>query len=378
MTTPLKSAISRAWCLCAFLILSACSSAPEKPKASDLPVVSGSFKVQAVWKNQMGGQVPSHFWAAVHGQQVAMVSAQGQLVLMDAQTGQDIWRLNLNAPIQAGVGSDGRFFAVVTQNNELVVVESGQVVWRRILPALSYTPPLVAGDRVFVMTGDRTVTAFDAQSGQRLWAQQRANDPLLLRQAGLLMPLGDTLLVGWGGRLASLNPLTGAVRWDTLIGVTRGTNEVERLVDLVAGASRQGNSLCVRAFQTTVACLDGLTGRLAWSRPAQGHQGLDGSDGLLVGTESDGKVLAWQRNTGAPLWSQDALRFRGLSLPLLWASQVVVGDQEGWVHFLSPEDGKPLQRVATDGSAIMGKPVMAGQTLVVVTRNGGVFGWRAQ
>lgn len=376
MITTLKSAISRTWCLCALLVLSACSSAPEKPKASPLPVVTGSLQVQAAWKNQIG-PTPSHFWVAVHGQQLAMVSEQGQLVLLDARTGQDIWRLNLNTPIQAGVGGDGRYLAVVTQNNELVVVESGKVVWRRTLPALSYTPPLVAGERVFVMTGDRAVTAFDAASGQRLWGQQRASDPLLLRQAGLLMPMGDTLLVGWGGRLASLNPLTGAVRWDTLIGVTRGTNEVERLVDLVAGPSRQGQSWCVRAFQTSVACLDGVTGRLAWSRPAQGHQGLDGNERILLGTESDGKVLAWERSTGAPLWSQDALRFRGLSLPLLWANQVVVGDQEGWVHFLSPEDGKPLQRVATDGSAITGKPVVAGQTLVVVTRNGGIFGWRA-
>lgn len=316
--------------------------------------------------------------AAVHGQHIALVSAQGLLVLMDARSGQDVWRLNLNTPIQAGVGGDGRFFAVVTQSNELVVVESGKVSWRRVLPALSYTPPLVAGERVFVMTGDRAVTAFDAATGQRLWNQQRTSEPLLLRQAGLLMPLGDSLLVGWGGRLASLNPLNGAVRWDTLIGVTRGTNEVERLVDLVAGTSRQGNSLCVRAFQTSVACLDGVTGRLAWSRPAQGHQGLDGNEATIVGTESDGKVLAWQRGTGTPVWSQEALRFRGLSLPSMWANQVVVGDQEGWVHFLSQQDGKPLHRVATDGSAITGKPVVAAQTLVVVTRNGGVFGWRSE
>lgn len=377
MITPLKSAFTRAAGLCALVLLSACSSAPEKPKPSALPSVAGSFKVQNVWKNQIG-PVPAHFLTSVHDQQVAMVSAQGQMVLMDARTGQDIWRLNLKTPIQAGVGGDGRFFAVVTQDNELVVVSAGQVVWRRTLPALSFTPPLVAGERIFVLTGDRAVTAFDAASGQRLWGQQRASDPLLLRQAGLLMPMGDALLVGWGGRLVSLNPSNGTVRWDTLIGVTRGTNEVERLVDLVAGSSRQGPSLCVRAFQTSVACLDGTSGRLVWSRPAQGHQGVDGNAALVVGTESDGKVIAWQRTTGNPLWSQEALRFRGLSLPSLWANQVVVGDQEGWVHFLSPEDGKPLQRVATDGSAITGKPVIAAQTLVVVTRNGSVFGWRPE
>ena len=377
MTQPFFSVVSRLLAVGLALLLSACSSAPEKPKASPLPAVSGSYKVQPAWKSQLG-TTPSHFLASVHGQQIALASGQGQLAVIDAQSGRDVWRINLNTPIQAGVGGDGRRFAVVTQANELVVAQAGQILWRQVLPALSYTPPLVAGDRVFVMMGDRAVAAFDADTGQRLWGQQRPSDPLVLRQAGLLMPLGDNLLVGWGGRLASLNPLTGAVRWETLVGVTRGTNEVERLVDLVAGASRQGNSLCVRSFQTSVACLDGLTGRMVWSRPAQGHQGLDGNEQTLVGVESDGKVLAWQRSTGNPLWTQEALRFRGLSLPLLLNNAVVVGDQEGWVHFLSPQDGKALQRVATDGSAIMGKPILAGQMLVVVTRTGGVFGFRPE
>ena len=377
MTPPYITVVSRLLAVGLVCLVSACSSAPEKPKASPLPVVSGSFKVQPAWKSQVG-TTANHLLASVHGQQLALASTQGQLAVIDLLSGRDVWRLNLNTPIQAGVGGDGRRFAVVTQANELVVAQAGQVLWRQVLPALSYTPPLVAGDRVFVMTGDRAVAAFDADTGQRLWGQQRSSDPLLLRQAGLLMPLGDNLLVGWGGRLASLNPLTGAVRWETLVGVTRGTNEVERLVDLVAGASRQGNSLCVRSFQTAVACLDGLTGRLVWSRPAQGHQGLDGNEQILVGVESDGKVLAWQRSTGNPLWSQDALRFRGLSWPLLLSQAVVVGDQEGWVHFLSPQDGKALQRVSTDGSAITGKPILAGQMLVVVTRTGGVFGFRPE
>lgn len=358
-------------------LLSACSSTPDKPQPAALPSVSGTLKLQKVWSNALG-PVNSALLASVHGQHVAVASSQGQLALLDAQTGQDVWRLNLGSPIQAGVGGDGQRFAVVTQNNELVAVEAGKVVWRQGLSALSYTPPLVAGARVFVLTGDRSVSAFDGATGQKLWTQQRPSDPLLLRQAGLLMAFGDNLLVGWGGRLASLNPLTGAVRWETLIGTTRGTNEVERLVDLVAGTSRSGNTLCVRAFQATVACVDALSGRVNWSRPAQGHQGLAGDEQLVWGTESDDKVIAWQRQNGTPVWTQEALRFRGLSTPLAWDRALVVGDNNGLLHFLNLQDGQPLQRLATDGSPIMGKPVLAGATLVVVTRTGGVFGFRPE
>ncbi len=367
------------WLLIAVIgSLSACSSAPEKPQPAPLPSVSGVLMVQKVWSSALGGPGNNPLMASVHGQQVALASSQGHLALLDAQTGRDVWRLALGTPIQAGVGGDGQRFAVVTQNNELVAVESGKVVWRQTLPALSYTPPLVAGARVFVLTGDRAVSAFDGATGQKLWTQQRPGDLLLLRQAGLLTSFGDNLLVGWGGRLASLNPLTGTVRWETLIGSTRGTNEVERLVDLVVGASRQGQTLCVRAFQSAVSCLDANRGNTLWTRPAQGHEGLDGDENFIFGTESDSKVLAWQRQGGQPAWTQDALRFRGLSAPLVLGRSVVLGDDKGLVHFLSRQDGQPLQRLSTDGSAIVGKPVLADQTLVVVTRTGGVFGFRPE
>jgi outer membrane protein assembly factor BamB len=367
------------WTLFGALVISiaACSSSPEKPKPAALPAVSGQLAVQKAWSTSLG-PVTTPLFASVHGDQVAVASTQGQVALINVSSGKDVWRLQLDSPIQAGVSGDGQRFAVITRTNEVVAIESGKVVWRYRLPALSYTAPVVAGARVFVLTADRSVTALDGASGQKLWSQQRTGDPLVLQQAGLLMPWGDTLLAGWGGRLAALNPNTGGVLWETLVGSSRGTNEVERLVDLVAGASRQGQTLCVRAFQSSVACVDANRGTNLWTRPAQGHEGLDGDDKLVFGVESDSKVLAWQRQGGQPAWTQDALRFRGLSAPLVLGRSVVVGDDNGLVHFLSRQDGQALQRLSTDGSAITGKPVVVGQTLVVVTRAGGVFGFRPE
>lgn len=359
------------------MAISACSSAPEKPQPAALPTVTAQVAVKPVWTNSIGA-VTTPLFASVHGGQIAVASTQGQVALLNASTGQDVWRLNLNTPIQAGVGGDGQRFAVITLNNEVIAIEAGKVVWRYRLPALSYTAPLVAGARVFVLTADRAVTALDGASGQKLWTQQRTGDPLVLQQAGLLIPFGDTLLAGLGGRLVSLNPDTGSVRWETLVGSSRGTNEVERLVDLVAGASRQGNAVCVRAFQSAVSCVDAIRGTTLWTRPAQGHQGLDGDENGVFGTESDSKVVAWQRQGGQPAWTQDALRFRGLSAPLVLGRSVVLGDDKGLVHFLARQDGQVLQRLSTDGSAIVGKPVAAGQTLVVLTRTGGVFGFRPE
>ena len=156
----------------------------------------------------------------------------------------------------------------------------------------------------------------------------------------------------------------------------RGINDVERLVDLVGGVRRQGNVVCARAFQAAVGCVDTYNGNVAWTRAANGATGIDGDDQRIFGAESDGRVLAWRADNGDRSWSSERLQWRYLTAPLVLGRSVVMGDETGLVHFLSREDGSPLTRVSTDSSGIAVSPVVAGNTLVVVTRNGGVYGFR--
>lgn len=356
-------------------LLSACSSSPSKPQPSALPAVSGGLAANKVWSARLG-EITTPLQASVQGTRVVLASTQGLLMELDALQGQEIWRLQLKDQISAGVGSDGRRHAVVTAGNELVVVQEGRELWRQKLSAQTFTAPLVAGERVFVQTGDRSVLAFDGASGQRLWALSRNADPLVVRQSGVLVAVGDALLAGNGGRLSAIQPLTGQVRWDLVIGSSRGTNEVERLVDLVTGVSRQGPVVCVRSFQTAVGCVDTARGLVLWTRPAQGHQGLDGDETRVFGVESDSKLRAWTRLDGQPVWSEDQYRFRGLTAPRVWGNALALGDAQGMVHLLSRDKGQTLQRLSTDGTPVAQPPVVAGRTLVTVNRSGLVTGWR--
>lgn len=357
------------------LVLAGCSSSPSKPQPSALPAVSGTLAVGKAWNVRLG-EVTTPLQAVVIGTRVLLASSDGQLVELDADSGRELGRQSLQVKVIAGVGSDGQRHAVITSENDLLVLQDGRELWRQKLAAQTFTAPLVAGGRVFVQTADRSVSAYDGASGQRLWSLQRNADPLVVRQAGVLMAVGDTLLAGNGGRLSAIQPLNGQVRWDLVIGSSRGTNEVERLVDLVTGASRQGQVLCVRSFQTAVGCVDTARGQTLWTRPSQGHQGLDGDETRVFGVESDSKLRAWSRQDGQPLWSQDQYRFRGLTAPRVWGSAIALGDAQGQVHLLSREQGETLQRLSTDGTAVAMPPVVAGRTLVTVNRSGLVTGWR--
>jgi len=360
-------------------ILAGCSlwsGGAAKPKPAELGVNVPVLGVRQVWFAQLGSTVGTPLVAHVLNSTVTLASTGGTVVVMDAHTGGDVWRANLGEPLSAGVGTDGRWTAVVTRGNELVVLESGREKWRQRLSAQVYTSPLVAGGRIFVLAADRTTMAFDAATGRRLWSQSRTGEPLVLRQPGVLLAVGDTLVAGISGRLVGLNPDNGIGRWEVPLASPRGTNDVERLVELLGPVSRIGENVCARVFQATVGCVDTGRATVQWTQKSNGSEGVDGDSAVLYGTQSNGVIAAWRRNDGTPVWSSERLQYRKLTAPLLLGRSVVVGDDSGWVHLLSREDGSPLNRLTTDGSGIAMAPVAAADTLVVVTRKGNIFGFR--
>lgn len=360
--------------------LAGCSSlwgsGGSKPVPADLGANVAVLGVRQAWTARVGGLAGMPMEVHSAENVVTLASADGVVAAIDARTGGDVWRANLGEPLSAGVGSEGKTAAVVSRANVLVVLDAGRERWRQTLGAQVFTPPLVAGGRVFVLSSDRAVSAFDAASGRKLWTQQRPGEALVLRQAGVLRPVGDTLVVGLSGRLVGLNPDNGSVRWEAPLASPRGTNDVERLVELVGRTSREGDSMCARAFQTSVGCVNTARGAVSWTQPAAGAEGIHGDAETVFGTESNGAVIAWRRADGSRLWATDRLKYRKLTAPLLLGRSVVVGDDAGLVHLLSRTDGAPLNRLSTDGSGIGAAPVVAGDTLVVVTRNGSIFGFR--
>ena len=312
----------------------------------------------------------------VAGEQIATVSSSGALQVRAAATGAVQWQMQLPQAVLTGVGFDGQRAAVVDVNNGLVVAAGGKVLWRVAMQARSYTPPLVAGGRVFVLNAQREVLAFDADNGAELWKAPFTGEALVLQSPGLLAAYGNSLLVGWGERLVGLQPDTGKPFWSGTITLPRGVNEIERLTDVVSGAHAAQGKLCARAFQAAVACVDVRSGQRVWSQDSDGVTGLSGDDAMLVGADRSGRVQAWGLADGKPMWTQDELRYRGLSTPVMLGLSLAVGDAQGYVHWLSKATGRVLNRMPTDGSAIASPPVLVGSTLIAQTTAGGLFAWQ--
>ena len=377
----LKSGCGKLWLtwagFFAISLLTACSSTPDKPTPTALSEFKSQINVTPVWSAQVGA-IGNTLNLNAASDRLGIVSQNGLVSVVNADTGTVAWQLALNTPVTAGVGSDGQRYAVITQANDLVVLSEGREIWRNKLPAIAFTAPLVTGGRVFVLTTDRTVVAFDGASGQKLWSQQRSGEPLVLKQAGILTTYQDNLLVGLSGRLVAMNPANGASKWEAVVGSSRGTNEVERLVDLVAGVSRVNNVICARAYQTAVTCVDASKGSNVWTRASQGHVGVTGNEGFVFGAESDGKFVSWNRSTGQIAWQTETLRFRGLTAPAWAEGQLVVGDELGWLHWLDVKTGQTLARTQIDSSGVALAPIRLGKNWISVSKSGLVQAYRAE
>ncbi len=365
--------IQRGLLAATLVTLAACSS--DRPKPTPLEPLTPKIGGRQAWVAQLAN-VDFGLTTLVRDGSVTLAGGDGSVLALDLQSGRELWRAQAGARLSAGVGSDGRFSSVVTRDNVLVTFEAGREKWRTRLNASVSTAPLVAGERVFVLGADRAVHAYDALDGQRLWTLQRPGEPLGLAQTGVLLPYKNTLLVGLGARLTGVDPLNGAVNWEVALGNPRGTNEVERLADLVGPALRHGSQVCARAFQLAVGCVEVERGTLTWARNSAGPSGLGGDAELIVGADASDRITAWRAATGEVAWSNEKMLYRGLSGALVTGRTVVMGDSEGQVHFLDRSNGEPMLRLATDGSAVVGNPVLAANQVLVVTRKGGVFAFR--
>ncbi len=362
------------------VLLSSCALFfPDKngiePKA--LVAVKPTIAGRVVWSSSTS-DVEFPLSVAVNGTTFTVGASDGSLTALDAAKGRVLWQASAKAALSAGVGSDGKFAAVVTRDGEIVVFDGGRELWRQQSTARVITAPLVAGERVFVVGLDRSVTAFDALNGARLWAVQRPGDPLSLAQAGVAMAFKNTLLVSQGPRLVALDPANGSTRWEVVLATPRGSNEIERLSDLVGPAVRVGDVVCIRAYQASVGCVNAETGQLLWSKPLGGRGGLAADEQHVYAADAADHVTAWKADTGEVAWTTEAYLYRQLTTPFSLGSVLVFGDFEGQLHFLSADRGVAQLSLPTDGAPMAAAPVVSGTTVLIVTREGGLFALRPE
>jgi outer membrane protein assembly factor BamB len=349
------------------------STPTEKP--NELQSFTPTVEARVLWQASVGRADRFAFAPTVVGAAVYAANAAGEVTRLDAATGKVEWQTDTGSRLSTGPGSDGKIVVVGSPRGEALALDaSGKTVWKAYLSGEILSAPRMEEGIVAVKTGDGRIHGLAAQDGRRRWLYQRALPPLTVHSpAGLSVMHGGVFAGFPGGKLVALLLNNGALAWEATVATPRGSTELERITDIVGAPLIEDRSVCAIAYQGKAGCFDALKGTQLWSRDLSSVMPLAADERYIYATDDKGHVHALDKSTGASIWRQEQLRGRGVTGAAGLGNYIAVGDYQGYVHLLNRADGSFAARVATDGSAILLPPVAARNSILVQTRNGGLY-----
>jgi outer membrane protein assembly factor BamB len=357
------------------------SKADQKNPPAALVELQPSRTVKTAWTANVGSAGKYTFSPALAGGSLYAAAADGTVSRLEPASGRQLWRINAGMPLTAGVGTDGLTVAVAGEKGQLLAFDAeGKQRWKAQATSEILSAPAVGQGVVIVRSVDNRVAAYDTETGARRWVVQRTAPPLTLRSApGIVIANQSAYIAMPGGRLMALSLANGGPRWEVAVGEPRGTTELERVADVSGMPALSGRDICAVAYQGRIACFDINNGAARWAKDFSSDVGVAVDERLVYGSDDRGTVAAFSRESGSGAWRNNKLANRRLSSPAAVGNMVAIGDYEGYVHFLSRDDGAFVARSATDGGSLTAAmPVVDGNTVFFQTKTGSVVALTAQ
>jgi outer membrane protein assembly factor BamB len=372
--------------LLASLLASGCALFGDDDEPVEPPAELTEFEprvaVKRVWSVDFGsgsdelllGLSPATDGARIYGGGHA-----GRVIAIDAPSGDPVWAVKTGLPLSAGPGVGDGLLIFGTSDGEVLALSAGEgkIVWRQPVSGEVLARPAIGGNRVVVRTVDGRLHGLDPADGSLLWSVEQQVPRLTLRGNSAPQIRGDVVVAGFdNGRIAAYELLNGDVRWENVVSPSSGRTEIERLADVDATIQIIDQDIYAASYHGRTASLALESGRVLWSQEVSSYQGLSADWTNVFVTTDVSHVVSLSRASGAVVWEQDVLRMRALTQPVPYADTVVVGDFEGYVHWLDVNSGELAARQRADNSAIVGAPLVVGDVVVVQTDDGHLVAYR--
>lgn len=333
--------------------------------------------VQILWSKNVGSGSDKQYIKlapVVEGDKVFAADRKGRVSAYAAANGQLLWETQTKARISGGPGSGEGLVLVGTSEGEVIALNAGtgEIAWRSQLSSEILAPPRALQGVVVARTVDGKLFGLDAKGGARIWVYEQSVPALTLRGTSAPLLIGDKVIVGFASsKLAAITLNEGKLLWEASVAEPRGRSELERLVDISGELQVADDTVYVVSFQGRVAAVELESGRVLWARNMSSNAGIGVGGNNLYVTDDQSHVWALDRRDGGTLWKQDKLQSRSVTAPAVQGDYVVVGDFEGYLHWMSHEDGSFVARQRIDDDGIIAAPVAAADNTLYVNGKGG-------
>jgi len=350
---------------------------------AELKDMANTIAVRRLWSTDVGSG-EGNLWLrqkpAVDGNKVLVVDDNGRVRAIDASTGKSLWEtkaIEMSASgsrllfwkkhsretgLTSSVGTGSGLAIVGGRNGEVVALdlETGSKKWTAKITSEVLSAPLVADDRVVVRGSDGRVFGFDIADGTRKWVFDRALPTLSIRGNGSAVKGSGVVFVGYeDGTVVMLRTTDGLQGWEQAIANDDGRTELDRAADIDGEIQVGTDAIFATSFHGQSMALALNNGRPVWTRDIGSYGGIAMNENLVILSDKNGVVHALNRADGSGSWSQEGLQRRMLTTPVIQGNYAVVGDLDGYLHWMKLENGELVARVRVQNAYLRGTPVIS-------------------
>ena len=348
---------------------------PPNPPAV-LQEFQPSYTAKIDWSSNIGKTERYDYTPALDSSAVYASNAAGEIVKLDANNGRQIWRINIGEPISGGIGIGAGILMVGSKTGNVHAYDaSGKPLWKSKVSSEILSVPRYFDGLVIVRAGDNHIFGLDATDGNRKWVYERTTPALSLRSSVGIVVDGGAVYAGFaGGKMVAIRADNGKLLWEATIAQPKGVTEIERIADITSLPVIDGPVVYAVAYQGRIAAVDRRSGKVVWNRDISSYAGMSTEDGKVFVSHALGSVYSLDYETGKTFWRQAGLLNRRLTAPLPMGSVIAVGDLDGYLHFLTRDEGSFASRIKLDSNAVMSLiPGATSSQLIAETRDGGIY-----
>lgn len=372
--------------------LFACSSKDEDPDliVAELTELENLFDADVIWDRSAGDGVDDYFSRIkpiVAYDKVYTASRMGDVVAFDKVTGDEVWQADLSDIHDERSFWDNRVSALVaggpvaglnkvflgTENGEIFALDAqtGELSWQAKIKGEVITAPVVDSGVVVVNSASGILKAFNASNGEELWDIEQDVPSLTLRGISTPTAASGGVIIGTGKGDVNVYILeTGQSGWSTAIGEASGSTELQRVVDVDSAPVVFGDKVYAISARGNLAAIELKSGRILWKRQYSSYRQIAVYRNDIYITTTRGHIYALNRLNGIERWSNATLQNRGVTGPAVVDKYVVIGDFEGYLHWVDQDTGEIVSRHHVDGSGIYSTPTVIDNILYAQSRDG--------
>lgn len=371
------------------------SDKEENREPYPLTSFNAEVEVKTLWSTRVGDADESRYQRlvpAIDGGRIFAAAADGMVVALDPVKGRKVWKVNIldfysdadsggflsfggqkGDVISGGVGVGNNLVLIGSSAGDIIALNQGDgsLAWKSRVSSEVLVPPQISRDSVVVQAIDGKVVAYNALDGRKLWTYSTSVPSLTLRGTSTPILQQNTLIAGFAnGKVAMLDMEQGLPHWEQKVAVGQGQSELERLVDIDGTMVIEGSRIFVVSYQGRLVALNGSTGAIEWQHEASSFAGLGSGFGQVYLAADNSVLTAYDMASSKEVWKVDALTYRQITAPAAVGNYIVVGDLEGYIHFIAQSDGRFVGRKKVDGDGIRSTVMTRNDEIYVLGNSG--------